>query len=173
MEDQPDLNEFIDLGWLDGQRGVTVASKRRQRDHAETEVEVEIEGEVDRSPTDSLSFEFNGKSKTNLKKRPNGYKIPDDPDQLKTDFDKAVYNWNVTAEAIGLPVIQVMNTERKRRLKARLDEVGIAGWNKALEVLENDSFAKGLEDGKWKATFDFFLQPTSLAKMIEGGYRDE
>ena len=96
--------------------------------------------------------------------------VPDDPSALKNDVEKAVYNWNVTAEPLGLPLVKILNEKRRRSLRARLLEVGLPGWTTALENLERSDFCQGKNDRGWRANFDFMLQPDSLAKLIEGVY---
>ncbi len=97
--------------------------------------------------------------------------VPNDVSELKTDCDKAVYNWNVTAAPLGLAKVTVLNATRRKKLNARLSEVGLDGWITALEVLERDKFCQGHNSNGWKADFDFMLRPDKLLKMIEGGYR--
>lgn len=87
-----------------------------------------------------------------------------------SDLEKAFQNWNIIAEACGLPKATKLPPARKQRLKARLAEVGLSGWNEALENLERAPWMHGDNDRGWRADFDFMLQPSSLMKLIEGAY---
>ena len=148
MDNPPNINKFIDLGLLDvnpQQSGVTVTSPRRQDDAPDTDTDTDTEKRERAVPADLSLLGDN-------------------------DFDKAVYNWNVTAEELGLNLIKSINGDRERELTARLESFGLVGWNAALEVLEKDDFCKGNNPRKWKATFDWMVKQENLAKMMEGGY---
>ncbi|RME97719.1 MAG: hypothetical protein D6773_15405 [Alphaproteobacteria bacterium] len=85
---------------------------------------------------------------------------------------RAFENYNIAARELGLPLAAKLTADRRRKLQARLREHGLDGWNAALVAIENSRFLRG-ENGKgWRANLDFLLQPSSLNKLIEGGYAD-
>ena len=43
-------------------------------------------------------------------------------------------------------------------------------WQEALEVASSTPFLQGTNDRGWKMNFDWFLQPDSVAKILEGNY---
>lgn len=78
--------------------------------------------------------------------------------------------YNSFAEIAGWKKAAKLSDARKRKLKARLKDVGgIDGWKIALEKASKISGLSG-GDGKWKANLDFFLQESSFIKLMEGSY---
>lgn len=90
--------------------------------------------------------------------------------ELSDDANKAVLAWNAMASEIGLPTVQRMTEQRKKRLAARLRDCGgIDGWNTAIGKIRGSPFCRG-ETGTWRADFDFVLQESSFVKLMEGKY---
>lgn len=82
--------------------------------------------------------------------------------------------WNAMAKRTGLPNCLVMSDKRRRTLQIRFkDGFFSANWRKALAVIFESSFLKGNNDRSWRASFDWFIQPDSVAKIIEGKYKEE
>lgn len=82
-------------------------------------------------------------------------------------------HYNIAAEALGLPRAEKLTHERKRKIRARLQEHGIEGWDRALVEIERSEFLRGGGDKGWRAALDFLLQPSSFNKVLEGGYSDD
>lgn len=89
------------------------------------------------------------------------------------DVRKAFENYNRAAEKLDLPVATKLTPERARKLKARLNEHGLSGWNQALQNLCDQPFCLGRGGRGWKANLDFLLQSASLTKVIEKAYAHE
>jgi hypothetical protein len=86
------------------------------------------------------------------------------------DLAQAVSAWNEMADKHGLSQVQRLTDNRRARLKKRLHECGgLDGWAGALKRVTESSFLLG-ETGRWKADFDFLMQPDSFAKLMEGTY---
>lgn len=105
-----------------------------------------------------------------------------DPENVKNE-------WNAIAKKINLAEIRAMTPDRIKKLNMRLKEqkMTIEQFFKELRAALNESpFLRGKkwhdvpnypqdsywEDTEWRADFDFFLQPSSLQKVIEGKYAD-
>jgi biotin operon repressor len=105
-----------------------------------------------------------------------------DPEYVKNE-------WNTIAKKINLAEIRSMTPERVKKLKARLKDQNMTAEDfiKEIKIALNESiFLRGKkwheipghpndsywEDTDWRADFDFFLQPSSLQKAIEGKYAD-
>lgn len=87
---------------------------------------------------------------------------------------QAMELYNQTAKKIKLSKCKLMTSARKRAIALRLKEIGgLEGWKEALAKLEKSSFCQGKNDRGWKASMDFLLQPSKLAKLLEGGYEFE
>ena len=78
--------------------------------------------------------------------------------------------WNITAADLGLPRIVKLTADRKRKLSARCKDSTLEEFQQALESIRRSKFLQGGNKDGWKANFDFFLQPKSFAKLIEGSY---
>jgi len=78
--------------------------------------------------------------------------------------------YNATALRCGLPQAAKFTPDRKRKIVARLRDYGSDGWSKALANIERSSFLTGTNDRGWRADLEFLLQPSSFAKVHDGGY---
>lgn len=82
---------------------------------------------------------------------------------------KSVFEaWN----ALGtVPKCLLISDARRRKLEIRLREPFFsANWQAALAKIKVSSFCQGAGSTGWKASFDWFLQPDSAAKTMEGKY---
>lgn len=89
------------------------------------------------------------------------------------ELAKAFENWNITADEFGLPRAEKLTEGRKRKLRQRLKEHRLDGWNKALTQFQHSAFLQGKNDRGWRPTLDFLLQDSSFTKVLEGAYNDE
>lgn len=147
LSEEPDLQLFVEKGFIDGDANVT--PERRQRDVPE-------ESRVEESRGDSCDRKRSRKP----------------VEESESQLGKAFRNYNIAAQEFSLPSAKKLTAERQRKLKARLDEYGLEGWNEALSKLETSSFLRGEGGNGWRADFDFFLQPKSLTRALEGFYDD-
>lgn len=105
------------------------------------------------------------------------------------EVEKAKNIWNSVAQYWGLAEIRTLTEDRKKKLKLRLKEQNMTleqFFDEIRIALEDSPFLRGKkwheipghpndsywEDTDWRADFDFFLQPSSLQKAIEGKYAD-
>lgn len=90
----------------------------------------------------------------------------------RSDEGAAVRAWNVMAAGVkGMAQVQSLNSQRRKRLKARLAECGgLDGWTVALEKIAASKFLTGGNDRGWIADFDFVLQQKSFTRLMEGSY---
>lgn len=105
------------------------------------------------------------------------------------DSEKAKTSWNAIAERWGLAQIRTLTAERKKKLELRLKDQNMTleqFFDEIRTAVEDSPFLRGRkwhaipghpddsywEDADWRADFDFFLQPSSLQKAIEGKYAD-
>lgn len=78
--------------------------------------------------------------------------------------------YNATALRCGLPQAAKLTPDRKSKIIARLKDYGMDGWAKALANIDRSKFLCGDNDRGWRANLDFLLQPSSFAKVHDGGY---
>ena len=71
--------------------------------------------------------------------------------------------------AIGGKV--AVTDKRRKAITARWkDQFWRENWQEALEVASSTPFLQGTNDRGWKMSFDWFLKPDSVAKILEGNY---
>lgn len=78
--------------------------------------------------------------------------------------------WNLTAEKHGLPKVSKISDQRKAKIRTFLRNNTIEEIQQGLAAIERSRWLRGENDRGWKADFDFFLQPKSFTKLIEGSY---
>lgn len=69
-----------------------------------------------------------------------------------------------------LPKVRVSNSMRDKKSKALINLHGEESWVAAIERLSQSEFANGLNETGWVADFEFLIQTTTYAKIIEGKY---
>ena len=85
---------------------------------------------------------------------------------------EAVKLWNEAAKANGWPMVQRMNPNRSKQIKARLRDVGgIDGWRDALAKAADSDFLCGRTANPWPGFgFDWIVKPANFTKLMEGNY---
>ncbi len=71
---------------------------------------------------------------------------------------------------ISLPSVQSITESRKAQIKKMLQKYTIDHFKKCFENAQASDFLKGVNDKLWKATFDWLIDETNMAKVIEGIY---
>lgn len=77
--------------------------------------------------------------------------------------------WNDTAGQTGLPKAK-MTPGRRKKAASLARQHGIADFTEAINAIKRSPFLRGENGRSWRADFDFFLQPASFTRMIEGSY---
>ncbi len=110
---------------------------------------------LDNPPTDPLDMPPpQSKSKSEIENEIESKKIHSE----STSVDSAAFAafWNSTKT---LPLIKGMTPERRRKLALRLRFADFRdSWKEAVEALAQDGWYLGENDGKWRATVDWFLK---------------
>lgn len=88
---------------------------------------------------------------------------------LPSSVLEEVFNsWNKLSP---LPQCLVVSTKRRSQIEMRLrDKFFATNWREAMQKIHASPFCNGVNDRGWKATFDWFLQPDSCLKVMEGKY---
>lgn len=137
--------------WLE-QDDIKVISSRYQDDTPETERETERETEAE----DGVSV--SDKSIENLK--PTFW------------VDEVIALWNLKAHK-NLPRIQLVSKTRETHVKARLETFPrLDQWEHLISKINASPFLVGLKT-EWKCDFDWVINPTNMAKILEGNYDDD
>lgn len=78
--------------------------------------------------------------------------------------------WNSRPE---LPQVKSVSSDRMASLRARRrDKFFTENYQEAIGRIPNSPFLMGKNDRNWKADFDWFIRPGSVAKIMEGKYYD-
>lgn len=95
-----------------------------------------------------------------------------DADEIAEAFEA----YNLIARDLNWSVAEKLNDRRRASLRARLADLGgLAGWRAAMAKARASPFLRG-ESGRdkahesWTPNLDFFLQESSLTKLMEGRY---
>lgn len=79
--------------------------------------------------------------------------------------------WNRAAVKSGLPQCLVVSDKRRRTLCVRLrEDFFTANWKPAISRVAASKFCQGDSERGWRASLDWFIQPDSVAKIMEGKY---
>lgn len=88
---------------------------------------------------------------------------PSDPPTLVLEA------FNLMADGAGLPKAR-MTPERRKKLRNFTARHKVEDITEAIWAIPRTPFLCGENDRGWKADFDFFLQPKSFNRILEGSY---
>ena len=70
----------------------------------------------------------------------------------------------------SLPKVNILSDARKKAIKARLNQYCIDDFKRLFKIAESNAFLKGENDRNWKATFDWLVKDSNMAKVLDGNY---
>jgi len=73
----------------------------------------------------------------------------------------------------NMPEIKILTDQRKKTINARLKEHSMEIINQVLEIAGRSDFLNGKNDKKWKANFDWVMNPSNFIKILEGNYENK
>lgn len=85
------------------------------------------------------------------------------------DFDAIMADFNARFAGV-LPKVQVMSSQRKSAVRARIAEFGEDSVAKVFDNVAASRFLQGDNDRGWKADFEWIFKPTKYVKILEGSY---
>lgn len=74
--------------------------------------------------------------------------------------------------AVDLPKIKALSEARKKAINARVKEHGIDLVREAFITAQESEFLSGRGGDKWKASFDWIMNPNNFIKVVEGNYNN-
>jgi len=83
--------------------------------------------------------------------------------------EHVVEAWNLMADQSGVPKAK-LTLERRKKIKTFITRHTIDDITEGIWAVPRSPFLCGENDRGWKANIDFFLQPSSFTKLIEGSY---
>ena len=94
-----------------------------------------------------------------------------EPSRECASLSLVLEEWNLMADNVTLPKCLVVSDKRRQILKRRLADPFFAlNWKAALRKIASSEFCKGESSRGWRASFDWFIQPDSVPKIMEGKY---
>lgn len=100
---------------------------------------------------------------TDIKKRESGAAAPS-PSSLPPEVEQ----WN---SCVGLRHVRSVSDERLNKLRTRRkDPFFTEHWRAAIDRICQSDFCKGRNDKSWLATFDWFIRPDTVARVMEGEF---
>ena len=97
----------------------------------------------------------------------------------KKEKNRIINKWNNIAKRYNLAKINDLTSTRQSKILNRIDSLNqpkLTDYKKLNiffqhieEAIENSDFLQGVTTD-WRVTFDFFLQPSSFSKALEGAY---
>ena len=91
--------------------------------------------------------------------------------EKKTNYQQIVDMYNETC--VSLSRVRSLSDARKKAIKARLNTYTLDDFKLLFEKAEASSFLKGGNNRNWTATFDWLIQDSNMAKVLDGNYDDK
>lgn len=74
----------------------------------------------------------------------------------------------------SFPKLKSLSEARKKAIKARLNSgYNLEDFEKLFKLAEESSFLKGKNDRNWRATFDWLIKDSNMAKVLDGNYSNK
>ena len=73
---------------------------------------------------------------------------------------------------VSFPRVTKLSENRKKAIRARLKVYTPDDFKKMFEMAEASSFLKGANSRNWSATFDWLINDSNMAKVLDGSYQD-
>lgn len=87
-----------------------------------------------------------------------------------TNYHEIISMYNDTC--ISFPRVTKLSENRKKAIRARLKVYTPDDFKKMFEMAESSSFLKGANSRNWSATFDWLINDSNMAKVLDGNYQD-
>ena len=86
----------------------------------------------------------------------------------RVDYQQIADMYNATC--VSFPRLTRLSEKRKRAIKARLRKYSIDDIQRVFEIAEESDFQKGENNRNWSADFDWMMNDTNMAKILDGKY---
>jgi hypothetical protein len=92
-------------------------------------------------------------------------------DKDKVDYQLIADMYNNTC--VSFPRLTKLSDSRKKAIRARLNKYSVEDIQKAFEMAEASDFLKGSNNRNWSANFDWLMNDSNLAKVLDGNYKNK
>ena len=89
-------------------------------------------------------------------------------DKERINYQEIVDMYNETC--VSFPQVVVVSENRKKAIKARLNNYTVEQLRTMFKKAEASDFLKGKNDRNWSANFDWLMKDSNTAKVLEGNY---
>lgn len=89
----------------------------------------------------------------------------------KKEDQKIIEFFNSTCTRLSK--VQILSDVRKKKIAARLHEVGYDKLTQIITEVSNSDFLNGDNPRGWTADFDWILEPRNFTKILEGNYKNK
>lgn len=88
--------------------------------------------------------------------------------EKRIDYQQIADMYNDTC--VSFPKCTNLSDKRKKAIKARLNTYTVEDFKRLFELAEASNFLKGKNNRDWSATFDWLIQDSNMAKVLDGNY---
>lgn len=88
--------------------------------------------------------------------------------EIEINIYRVVDMYNDTC--VSFPRAKTLSNNRKKAIKARLNNYSLDDFATLFKKAEASSFLKGKNNRDWTATFDWLIQDSNMAKVLDGNY---
>lgn len=104
-------------------------------------------------------------------------KTDKDKDKGK-DMGKDSINYQQIADmyndtCASFPRLTKLSDSRKKAIRARLNTYSVEDFQRLFDMAEGSRFLKGENSRNWTANFDWLIQDSNMAKVLDGNYADK
>lgn len=96
--------------------------------------------------------------------------IVKEPEKEKVDYQKIADDFNRICAS--LPQVQKLTDKRRKSIRARINEHGLAEVYNAFKITAKSNFLNGNNERGWAADFDWIFSPSNFLKILEGRYEN-
>lgn len=108
------------------------------------------------------------KTKPNVNENENVNENVNDKEKDITPYEQVKDLYNNTC--VSFPKVTTLSESRRKAIKARLRKYSVEDLRKAFTMAEASDFLKGGNGRNWSANFDWMMNDTNLAKILDGNY---
>lgn len=114
-----------------------------------------------------------------LENKPKEKEKEKEKDKVKEkEKEKEDINYQLIADmynntCVSFPKLTKLSDSRKKAIKARLNKYSIEDIQKAFDMAEESDFLKGSNNRNWSANFDWLMNDSNLAKVLDGNYKNK
>lgn len=94
-----------------------------------------------------------------------------DNDTEKINYSLIVSMYNDTC--VSFPKCTKLSDSRKKAIRARLKKYSLDDFKRVFMLAEQSDFLKGDNKRNWSANFDWLVNDTNMAKVLDGNYSNK